>query len=596
MNGGRSLGAQPSRTKANALPAVVIAPKSGSAYQAHSYPTKVPPAAITPFIEASTEPGAIVLDPFCGSGMTGVAAIQSGRCSILSDLSHGAVHLALNHTQRVEPDRLLAGLAGLEKNWMQDREADLYATGCPTCGGPGMTRHTIWSDVLTCEMCRQEVVLWAIARDNDGHVPRTVRCPACRTSIKRAGAVPARSIPAEVTVHCLAGCATLQRGDLSREARGHLSGLAARPLLDWIPDNPVEPEREMYRRSALHLRGIETVADFYLPRAKLALAELWRRIGEVREATIRNALRFAFTNTAWHASRMRRYNARGGQRPLTGTLYIPQLVAEANVFEVFRHQVEQVAGFYRALHPSHGVRTDVRRSSATDLSWIPDGTVDYVFTDPPFGSNIFYADCNIVWESWLGATTDTEQEIVVNKSRSPQDGGKSVEDYCNLLGEAFAEIRRVVRPTGRASVVFHNSNDQVWSALLAAAERAGFRQEDVSMIDKVQRSMKGYRGRAGTELVPFYDLVITFSPGKPVRPHLNGAGEIAVDAVRTHLLGADHRGVPTRSHLRSLEYLYSLAVGSIVRLGARPDGLSFHAFEGLCRNHFATDGRHFTLL
>ena len=48
--------------------------KNDPIYNAHSYHTKVPPRAIIPYILHYTEPGDIILDPFCGSGMTGVAA------------------------------------------------------------------------------------------------------------------------------------------------------------------------------------------------------------------------------------------------------------------------------------------------------------------------------------------------------------------------------------------------------------------------------------------------------------------------------------------------------------------------------------------
>ncbi len=40
------------------------------------YHTKVPPRAIIPYILHYTEPGDIILDPFCGSGMTGVASLM----------------------------------------------------------------------------------------------------------------------------------------------------------------------------------------------------------------------------------------------------------------------------------------------------------------------------------------------------------------------------------------------------------------------------------------------------------------------------------------------------------------------------------------
>src|SRR5262249_15717668 len=68
--------------------------KSTPIYLAHSYPTKVPPEAIVPYIEHYTAPGQVVLDPFAGSGMTGVAARLAGRHALLNDLGVGAAHLA----------------------------------------------------------------------------------------------------------------------------------------------------------------------------------------------------------------------------------------------------------------------------------------------------------------------------------------------------------------------------------------------------------------------------------------------------------------------------------------------------------------------
>src|SRR6185503_18581625 len=90
--------------------------KGSAAYNAHSYPTKVPPEAITPYIERFTSPGDVVLDPFCGSGMTGLAALRSGRRSILNDLSPLAIHLAFNHTRPCDP-------VALKRTWTKLRGA-----------------------------------------------------------------------------------------------------------------------------------------------------------------------------------------------------------------------------------------------------------------------------------------------------------------------------------------------------------------------------------------------------------------------------------------------------------------------------------------
>ncbi|MCK5036104.1 MAG: DNA methylase, partial [Candidatus Sabulitectum sp.] len=52
--------------------------KNDPIYNAHSYHTKVPHKAIMRYILHYTEPGDIVFDGFCGTGMTGVAAQMCG--------------------------------------------------------------------------------------------------------------------------------------------------------------------------------------------------------------------------------------------------------------------------------------------------------------------------------------------------------------------------------------------------------------------------------------------------------------------------------------------------------------------------------------
>ena len=75
----------------------------------------MPPEAIRPFISAFTQPGETVFDPFCGSGMTGVAALMEGRHALLSDLSPAAVHITRNYTRPCDPDAFAAALADVEK-------------------------------------------------------------------------------------------------------------------------------------------------------------------------------------------------------------------------------------------------------------------------------------------------------------------------------------------------------------------------------------------------------------------------------------------------------------------------------------------------
>src|SRR5437879_8509269 len=192
---------------------------------------------------------------------------------------------------------------------------------------------------------------------------------------------------------------------------------------------------------------------------------------------------------------MRRFNARGGQRPLTGTLYIPQLSSEANVLEIMRHKIVQLQTYFRAFRPHPAYLPAVRRGSATKLGDVANDSVDYVFTDPPFGSNIFYADCNLIWESWLGRLTDVNSEAVVNRSLSQENGGKALREYSDLIGAAMGEIARVLKPGGWATVVFHNTDAEVWQVIRDAAKSAGFEFDQAVSLARQQQSNKAYKAR-----------------------------------------------------------------------------------------------------
>src|SRR5215212_5390193 len=118
----------------------VKAGKNTAIYNAHSYHTKMPPQGIVPYLEHYTRPGDVVLDPFCGSGMTGVACILTGRRAILNDLSPAAVHLSWNHTQPCDPEALKAGFARIE-----DSVSDFFASAYQTTHSDGSRGRVHWT-------------------------------------------------------------------------------------------------------------------------------------------------------------------------------------------------------------------------------------------------------------------------------------------------------------------------------------------------------------------------------------------------------------------------------------------------------------------
>lgn len=477
-------------------------------YNAHSYHTKVPPEAIEPFIEHFTNLGGVVLDPFSGSGMTGVAAASTGRRAILNDLSVVGAHLAYNHTRECDPEALSEAFERIYSK-LEPRFREIYHTK-HTGKVDGYIQWTLWSKVYRCLECNKQFSLWEVIDPESGRVGQTIECPKCDATLHRRRLKAIKNVPVAIYYE------TNENGVVGRYQKSATSADVSfidsfdkDEISNWYPRVPIAEDREMYIRCALHLQDIKEVADFYTPRNLLALSMLWAEIEKVKDARLRHALEFAFTNTAWHGTKMRRYNARGGQRPLTGTLYIPQLSSEANVLEVFANKIRQLRSYYTAYHPRAGTPApELLVGSATDLHQIPDASVDYIFTDPPFGSNLFYADCNLIWESWLGALTESSLEAVVNRSLRPQNGGKTLDTYKGLMTDSLKEMHRVLKENGWVTLVFHNTDPAIWRAIQESAEAAGFELHDADSLARKQQSHKGYKGRSGEENVAHFDVVM----------------------------------------------------------------------------------------
>jgi site-specific DNA-methyltransferase (adenine-specific) len=59
-----------------------------------THPTQKPLELLTRLVSICTSEGELVLDPFCGSGTTGVAAITQGRKFVGIDLDKAYIELA----------------------------------------------------------------------------------------------------------------------------------------------------------------------------------------------------------------------------------------------------------------------------------------------------------------------------------------------------------------------------------------------------------------------------------------------------------------------------------------------------------------------
>lgn len=79
---------------------VIACPRVGNSSQIH--PNEKPVALLEYLIEATTEPGAVILDPFAGSGSTLVAAAKTGRRYIGIEIDPGYSQIAADRVAKQE--------------------------------------------------------------------------------------------------------------------------------------------------------------------------------------------------------------------------------------------------------------------------------------------------------------------------------------------------------------------------------------------------------------------------------------------------------------------------------------------------------------
>jgi 16S rRNA G966 N2-methylase RsmD len=564
---------------ANPLPST----RTGPLYNAFSYPTKISPEAIALFIATHTKPGAVVLDAFGGSGTTGLAALlcdkpTAGMVEMAKSLglkpqwgprmAHlfeiGALGSFVAKTLCSPPDPEKFVKAVLELREKAEASAGWIYCTKDSSGENGHIRHVIWTDILVCPKCKEEMTYWqASVRRAPFSMSDDFLCPKCKHKCKtdaceRATEKVADDFGGEVErrkrvlarVYGTTGKVKWAR-DPSEDDISLVERIASAPLPSSAPDAELV-WGDLYR--AGYHKGIEKLHHFYTKRNFLAVATLWGLIDEFDE-DVRDSLRMlVLSYNSSHSTLMTRVVVKKGQSDFvltgaqSGVLYVSGLPVEKNVFEGITRKAKSFADAFRLVYGGKS-KVCVHNTSSERMD-LPSGSVDYVFTDPPFGDYIPYAEINQINELWLGKTTDRKSEIIVSQAQ-----GKDVAKYGQMMASVFGEISRVLKPKGMATVVFHSAHSEVWRSLTSAYIGAGLSVRATSVLDKIQASFK----QVVSEVSVKGDPLLLLSKGQKAKTSKTDSAAVADEIIlNTANLGPEEQE-PQR--------LYSRFVGRCLELG-----------------------------
>jgi len=633
--------------------------KNDPIYKAHSYHTKVPHLAIIPSILHYTNPGDVILDGFCGSGMTGIATQwcttapkdylkkleeawgeedlgkpQWGlRRVVLNDLSPAATFIAANFNipfdvqQFARTGKQILDQVEQELGWMyktvhrskkdmQEHEDEIMKillgeSPCPPWLAIGKIEYTVWSEVFTCPDCAGEVIFLDEALDKETkHVKENFPCPHCSSRVSKqqlnrsyeatfdkilGKPIQAPKRKPSMIVYSVEGLRYEKIPDLFDMAV--LKRINSLELPKEVPPVEIPPMHMTHERARMDKAGVTHIHHFFLPRAAHALASLWRKANVHSDERIRHMLLFFVEQGIRGMSLLNRYKPIqygriGGSQvglDMPGVYYISSIGSEVSPLYQFEGKLNRLYTTFNT--NSFFKNLAIISTSSTSRLGLSDKSVDYIFTDPPFGENIYYADLNFLVESWHRVITNAVPEAIVDKFKK-----KGLLEYQRLMQQCFKEYYRVLKPGRWMTVVFHNSRNAVWNAIQEAMQASGFVVADVRTLDKQQGS---YRQVTSTAVKQ--DLVISgYKPNGGLEDRFkleSGTEEGVWDFVRTHLkqlpkfVSKDGKTEVIAERLNNL--LYDRMVAFHVLRGVTIPMSAPEFYAGLARRFPERDGMYF---
>lgn len=438
-------------------------------YVMHKYWARKPHNVVSEYIKNYSQPGDIVLDPFVGSGVTALEAVKLGRRAVGIDLNPMSIFISRMTGKPVDIEAINEAFSQIADACKSEIES-FYETECPKCGMPGTILASVW--------------------DRRANKLTEIRyaCARCKRRLRKKPS----------------------KADLSL-----LNSISQKPIRTWYP-------KDEFPKGVTFAQGRREAGphfyDLFTKRNLRALSILWQAIQTIEPESIREFMSFAFTSMVHLASKMTPVRP---TRPFSSFWAInsywipPNEYMESNVWMLYDNAVNHRQGLIPAKEDSNatikhwkearefedlnrGANVLLKVHNTLELDEIiPENSVDYVFTDPPYGGAVPYAELSTLWALWKGFKINYDDEITINDD-------KDFSYYHRMLQAAFRQVYRVLKSGRYLTVTFHSTDIKVWNSIINAVVLAGFDLEKIVYQPPARPSAKGLLVPYGSAVGDYY--------------------------------------------------------------------------------------------
>lgn len=504
------------------------------------------------------------------------------RRSLLNDLSPAATFISYNYNKKSNKKQSSEYLFGLldnlenEFSWLYNTfleeknemklQSEIHNINSISDIKEFIKKHNhllttvnyyIWSESYICNGCNEIMTYWeANVNDDEQSVKKNLVCPKCKAEAEKKDLQRVYSSKKDLVDNKIVTQPKLNiikvNYNLNKGRYNKKPGLFDKKILEILELEtsysklmPTKLYSGIKTIEPLRL-GLNKVHHFYTERVVLLIMKY------LEEANLSENYRdaqFLLGSVLPKMSKMNRYMPQYASKekgfralvgPMANALYFPPLSVENNFFSQSRFQLNKIINAWNEYHGNV-----ISTQSSTQLS-IKSNSIDYIFIDPPFGSNIMYSELSFAREAWLKLLTNPKKEAIENKAQ-----GKSLNDYTNLMLESFREAYRILKPNRWITVEFSNTQASVWNAIQYALQEAGF---IIASVDALNKQRGGFHAMVTTTAVK-QDL--TISAYKPSKEN--------IDKMLAEINTPDSAWTFTKQHLEKLPtYLGTKGEASII--------------------------------